>query len=176
MKPITDEDRASAAAAYADVDGESWFLEAVAFNVKNGLFTGTSGDTFAPDENTTRAQFITVLARAAGVDTNGGGEWYDKAVEWAKSTGISDGTNLLDNITREQIVTMLWRFAGQPAASGRTNFTDDDAIDDWAKAATAWASDNGIIVGYEDSTFRPLANATRAEVATMLMRYIQSIM
>jgi hypothetical protein len=114
---------------------------------------------------------ITVLARAAGVDTAGGETWYSKAAEWAAANGVSDGANLGDKITREQIVTMLWRYEGEPAAPARVYTADADGISDWARSAVSWALETGIIEGYPDNTFKPQNNATRAEIAAILVRW-----
>ncbi|MDR1588851.1 MAG: S-layer homology domain-containing protein, partial [Oscillospiraceae bacterium] len=95
-----------------------------------------------------------------------------------KENGISDGTNLDGEVTREQLATLLWRFAGKPTAGdatpGAQSFTDADEISDWAREAVAWAVSVGIINGYPDGGVNPSASATRAEVAAMIKRYIEN--
>jgi hypothetical protein len=159
---------------FTDVMGDEWYATAVSFAYEYGLFNGTSAEQFSPNGTTTRAQIITVLARAAGVVTDGGDTWYDKAVAWAVANGISDGTNLDGNVTREQLATLLWRFAGEPEAAGGVDFTDAGDISEWAETAMAWAISAGIINGYPDGGVNPGGSATRAEVAAMIERYIVS--
>jgi hypothetical protein len=122
----------------------------------------------------TRAMLITALARYDGVDTGVGETWYSAAVSWGIANGVTDGSGLNDDVTREQIVTMLWRYAGQPQGGASFDGISDAAgISPYAADAFKWAIDAGIITGYDDNTVRPQNNATRAEVATILMRYIQ---
>ena len=85
-----------------------WAAEGIRYAVANGLMTGTSATTFAPAATTTRGMLMTVLARQAGEDTTGGSVWYEKGMEWAKTAGVSDGTNPGGAITREQLATMLF--------------------------------------------------------------------
>lgn len=118
---------------------------------------------------------MTMLARYDGQDTAGGSEWYEKGMNWAVAEGISDGSNPTGNITREQLVTMLYRYAGSPevSADALNAFSDAADISDYAKNAVAWAVSNGIVNGMGDGTFAPQANATRAHVAAMFMRFAQ---
>jgi 2',3'-cyclic-nucleotide 2'-phosphodiesterase (5'-nucleotidase family) len=160
----------ASAQAYADVSPSDWFYEAVRASSERGLMTGT-GAGFEPHASMTRAMMLTVLARAAGVDTSGGAKWYSKAVDWATANGVSDGANLDGGITREQLVTMLWRYAGEPKASAGGSLSDSGAVSEWARDAVNWAIEAGIVVGYADNSFRPQNGATRAEVATMLARW-----
>ncbi|MCI7209481.1 MAG: S-layer homology domain-containing protein [Butyricicoccus sp.] len=116
---------------------------------------------------------MTVLARYAGEDTTGGAPWYQKGMEWAKAHGVSDGTNPEVNITREQLVTMLYRYAGSPAASGSLdNFSDASTVSSYAVNAMQWAVANGIVNG-SNGKLNPKNNATRAEVAAILMRFCE---
>jgi hypothetical protein len=172
IKPVTDETIKETVAKYDDIHSSSWFAEAAAFTISNGLMSGTEETTFAPLSLTTRAMIITVLARISGEDTSGGDTWYSKAVEWAKIQGISDGSALNDKITREQLVTMLWRFSGEPKATATLSFADAGKIRGYASEAVRWAVEQGIITGYEDNTFRPQNSATRAETAVILQRWL----
>jgi hypothetical protein len=172
VRTVTEADKQEVIAAFSDVS-DSWYTESVAFAVKNELFKGVSDTEFAPTATMTRAMLITVLARAAGVDTSGGEAWYSSAVDWAKGLNISDGAALNDSVTREQIATMLYRFAGQPSVIGASDSADASDISSWARSAMLWAQQQGIITGYGDGTVKPGSTATRAEVATMIQRWLE---
>lgn len=117
---------------------------------------------------------MTVLARYEGVDTSTGGTWYDAGRDWAMQNGVSDGTNIEASITREQLATMLYRYAGEPAVSGTiTGFTDAAAVSGWAQDAMLWAIENGLISGMGDGSLNPQGNATHAQVATILARFVK---
>ena len=134
---------------------------------------GTGSDSFSPNAATTRAMLMTMLARLNGTDTEGGSTWYEKGMQWAKDRGISDGSNPNGSITREQLVTMLYRYQGSPAAEGSLDtFVDGSKVNDWAEDAMRWAVANGIVQGSNGSV-NPASNATRAEVAAILMRFCQ---
>ena len=114
---------------------------------------------------------MTVLARYAGTDTTGGATWYEKGMSWAKAKGVSDGTNPEVNITREQLVTMLYRYAGSPKADGKLDgFTDAASVSTYAENAMQWAVANGIVNG-SNGKLNPQNNAPRAHVAAILMRF-----
>ena len=135
--------------------------------------SGTGSDKFAPSATTTRAMLMTVLARYAGEDTTGGATWYEKGMEWAKAKGVSDGTNPNANITREQLVTMMYRYAGSPKADGKLDsFSDAASVSTYAASAMHWAVANGIVNG-SNGKLNPQNNATRAEVAAILMRFCE---
>ena len=158
---------------FVDVAKSDWFADAVAYVTDKGLMNGTGSDTFSPNASTTRGMLMTVLARYAGEDTTGGAPWYQKGMEWAKAHGVSDGTNPEVNITREQLVTMLYRYAGSPAASGSLdNFSDASTVSSYAVNAMQWAVANGIVNG-SNGKLNPKNNATRAEVAAILMRFCE---
>ena len=162
---------------YTDLDAGAWYHEAVAFVMEQGLFYGTSEHTFSPNAPMTRAMLMTVLARAAGQDTTApaGGKWYDVGMAWAVQQGISDGTNPDGNITREQLATMLYRQAGSPAVSNAlTDFTDAAQISAYAQDAMRWAVGEGIVSGMGGGILAPKGQATRAQVAAMLMRYLSA--
>ena len=126
----------------------------------------------------TRAMLMTVLARTDGQDTAApeGGQWYDAGTKWAVEQGISDGTNPDGSITREQLATMLWRYAGSPATNGTLDgFTDADKTGNYATDALRWAVEQGIITGKGGGVLDPQGPATRAEVSAMLMRYLDRL-
>ena len=159
--------------SYSDVKTGDWFNDAVKYVSAKGLMSGTSADKFAPSATTTRAMLMTVLARYAGEDTTGGAAWYEKGMNWAKTNGVSDGTNPNANITREQLVTMLYRYAGSPKADGKLdNFSDSASVSSYAENAMQWAVANGIVNG-SNGKLNPQDNATRAEVAAILMRFCE---
>ncbi len=160
---------------FSDVAKGSWYEEAVAFAVERGLFQGVGESTFAPNGEMTRAMLMTVLARLDGQDTTGGSTWYEKAMAWAVEAGISDGTDPEGNISREQLVTMLYRYAGSPAAdaaTGMAGFVDAQDISAWAQTAMRWAVKAGIIQGKNGGRLDPKGPATRAEVATVFQRFL----
>ena len=150
-----------------------WAKDAIDFVSARGLVSGMSGTTYAPDASTTRAQLWTILARQSGADLTGGATWYEKAQNWAKEKGISDGTNPNGTINRAQMVTMLWRAMGQSAAGSAANFTDVPA-DSYYAQAVAWAVENGITTGTGNGKFSPDNTCTRAQIAVFLYRNYQS--
>ena len=108
-----------------------------------------------------------------GEDTAGGATWYEKGMNWAKAKGVYDGTNPTVNITREQLVTMLYRYAGSPAANGSLDsFSDAASVNSYAANAMQWAVANGIVNGL-NGKLNPQNNATRAQVAAILMRFCE---
>ena len=159
--------------SYSDVKTGDWYADAVKYVSDKGLMSGTGSDKFAPSATTTRAMLMTVLARYAGEDTTGGATWYEKGMEWAKAKGVSDGTNPNANITREQLVTMMYRYAGSPKADGKLDsFSDAASVSTYAADAMQWAVANGIVNG-SNGKLNPQNNATRAEVAAILMRFCE---
>ena len=156
---------------FTDVADNFWGKDAIDAVVEAGLMQGTSDTTFAPNATTTRAMLMTILARMDGVDTTGGATWYTKGMEWAVAEGVSDGTNPEGVITREQLVTMLYRSFGSPEVSEEAlTFADAAQISDWAADAMKWAVENGILTGKGNNTLDPQGNATRAELAAVLVR------
>ena len=159
--------------SFSDVKTGDWYADAVKYVSDKGLMSGTGSDKFAPSATTTRAMLMTVLARYAGEDTTGGATWYEKSMAWAKAKGVSDGTNPNANITREQLVTMLYRYAGSPKADGKLDsFSDAASVSTYAADAMQWAVANGIVNG-SNGKLNPQNNATRAEVAAILMRFCE---
>ena len=154
---------------FTDVPAANWASDAVAFASSRELFNGTGADTFSPNAPMTRQMLMTVLARLDGTDTSGNA--YAKGMEWAIRNGVSNGSDPEGKITREQLATMLWRYAGSPSVSGRmTGFADADQISGYAEDAMLWATKAGIIGGKGNGQLDPKGCATRAEVAAMLMR------
>ena len=154
---------------------EHWSRDQVNFVAARELFQGVGNNQFGVGHPMTRGMVNTVLARLAGVDTTSaaGQNWYDKGVAWARENGVSDGTNPNGNVTREQLATMLYRYAGSPAVNGSLPFSDADTASDYAQNALIWATQNGILNGYGDGRVGPKANAERAQVAAMMARFIQ---
>ena len=151
----------------------NWYADAVKYVTDKGLMNGTDDNQFSPSATTTRAMLMTVLARYAGEDTTGGATWYEKSMEWAKAKGVSDGTNPNANITREQLVTMMYRYAGSPKADGKLDsFSDAASVSTYAADAMQWAVANGIVNG-SNGKLNPQNNATRAQVAAILMRFCE---
>ena len=159
-------------AVFADAKGH-WAQNAIGNTVAESLFSGVTDTSFAPNASATRGMLMTVLARYAGTDTTDGATWYEKGMEWAKTNGVSDGTNPNADITREQLVTMLYRYAGSPTANGKLdNFSDSASVSSYAENAMQWAVANGIVNG-SNGKLNPQNNATRAEVAAILMRFCE---
>ena len=151
----------------------NWYADAVKYVSDKGLMNGTDDNQFSPNASTTRAMLMTVLARYAGEDTTGGATWYEKGMNWAKAKGVSDGTNPNANITREQLVTMMYRYAGSPKADGKLDsFSDAASVSTYAADAMQWAVANGIVNG-SNGKLNPQNNATRAQVAAILMRFCE---
>lgn len=166
---------------FKDVREGQWFYEAVEYVYGAGIMDGTGSGIFAPNGTLTRAMAWTILARLDGVDTDGGATWYSIAQEWAIAKGISDGTEPMADITREQLVTMLYRFAEMNGADvtqggmGIKEYKDYAEISDWALTAMVWAVNNGVIEG-DAGLLRPTEACTRAEAAAILMRSCDNIL
>ena len=146
-----------------------WAEDAIDFVSARGLVNGMTATIYAPNNSTTRAQLWTILARQNDADLSGGSVWYEKAQNWAKAKGISDGANPNAAINRAQMVTMLWRTVGQPAAGGAATFTDVPT-DAYYAGAESWAVENGITTGVGNGRFDPAGACTRAQIAAFLAR------
>ena len=177
-------------AAFADADRNAWYHDGVHYCVENGLMEGTGSDTFAPDDTTTRGMIVTILWRLEGspivddpidYDDVTAENWYGEAVRWADSasvvTGYGNGRfGPNDPITREQMAAMLWRYAGSPEADGSlSSFADGEQTSSWAQSAMIWAVEQGLITGVGNDRLAPGGQATRAQVATILMRFAQDM-
>lgn len=174
--------------SFADVPAGNWAVNAVAFASSHELFNGVSENAFAPNNSMTRGMLAVVLhnleqnpAVSSGSRfPDAGGSWYTDAVSWAVEKGIAsgypDGTFAPNAaVTREQLVVMLWRYAGSPTVhSGSVNrFADSDAISSFAVNAMNWAVSEGILSG-SNGNLNPGGEATRAQVAQMLMNYLNA--
>ena len=156
---------------FTDVPMTHWAVGPVEYVVERNLFNGTSADSFSPDRTMTRQMLMTVLARMDGADTSE--TPYDKGMAWAVEKGISDGSDPTANISRQQMLTMLYRYIGSPAVEGDLSaFADADKIADYAVNPMVWAVENEIVTGKADGTLDPHGNATRAQVATILARFV----
>lgn len=163
--------------AFNDINGH-WGHSAICYVIENGLFSGISGSTFSPDDNMTRAMMWSILYRLNG-GKDIGEIWYEPARNWAIKCGISDGTNPSDDISREQLVTILYRYSKYPSVSTAMEihntlkvFKDASEISEWAEEAVSWAVSNNIITGKTSNTLDPQDKATRAETAAILMHYL----
>ena len=155
---------------------DHWSRDDVNFVAARELFNGVGGNQFGVSQPMTRGMVNTVLARLADVDpTPGQGQaWYEVGTDWAKKNGISDGTNPTAPVTREQLATLLYRYAGSPSVSGTLHAADAASVSDYAEDALLWANQNGIVNGVGSNTIAPKDNAQRAQVAAMLARYLQN--
>ena len=161
---------------FYDVPTSAWYYTAVKYVYDNKLMDGVDTYEFAPNATLTRAMVWTIIARMSGVDTTGGNTWYAKAQEWVITNGISDGENPTAAITREEFVTMLWRLAGEPVYTGDlSRVPDAGSISTWAQNAMLWSYATGLTEGDENGALTPLATATRAQAAAMIMRFCESV-
>ncbi len=179
---------------FTDVLPGTWYFDAVEKIVEMGLFAGTSATEFSPNMPMTRAMLVTVLYRLEGkpsviADVTfkdvGAGEWYTDAIAWASVNGIVSGysadkfgTN--DSISRQDMVTIFYRYLkykGLTPAEGASLdlYTDADKLSDYAKPAMEWANATGLVKGTSDTTLSPKDNCTRAQVATIVLRYTENI-
>lgn len=174
---------------FVDVAAEEWYGEAVAAVYAQGLMTGTAEDTFAPELAATRGMVVSILHRLAGSPTVNAevfedvaaDDWYGQAVAWAASEGIASGTSAETfspnaAVTREQLAALLCNFAAQQgvdttARSDLSNFDDAATVSDWAQDAVSWAHAEGLIAGTSATTLSPQGEATRAQLAAMLVRF-----
>ena len=185
---------AEAPLPFPDVTEGDWFYDAVRCAYETGLMDGVGDSLFAPNSETTRAQLATILYRLEGEPEVSGtsgfsdvaaGIWYTDAVAWAAENGIVNGTTDTtfapgEDITREQLVTVLYRYAEAKGYDVSTRadlsaYPDADQIQSYAAESVAWAVAEGLIQGFEDNTLRPAGNATRAQIATILMRFCEGV-
>ncbi len=183
---------------FLDVSPDSWYYEGVKYTNQKGWMNGTSAIDFAPESPTTRAMLVTVLHRIEGTPAPkaaskfsdvAAGNWYTDAVAWAAENnvvnGMGDGTFAPDaQITREQLTTVLFRYAqlkqkDEGTRASLESFADQAKVSDWASEGLQWAVSKGIINGIsegEETNLQPQGNATRAQIATVLMRYDKEIL
>ena len=178
---------------FTDVASSDWYREAVKYVYEQGMMNGTSDTSFSPNETTTRAMIVTILHRlenepsasAFGFTDVVSDAYYENAVNWAAANGIVNGiseTGFAPNtaITREQMAATLYRYAqfkgyDVTASNDLSSYTDASQISAYATTAMQWANAEGLITGNTDTTINPTGNATRAEVATILMRFCENI-
>ena len=179
---------------FTDVAETDWFHDAVRYVYDNGLMDGVGDNLFAPNSETTRAQLVTILYRLAGEPAVSGdvgftdvaaGQWYTDAVAWAAQKGIVNGISETEfspsgDLTREQLATILFRYAEAKgydvsAAADLSGFPDAGDIQDYAMEALSWAVAEGLLQGFEDDSLRPGGTATRAQIATILMRFCEGV-
>ena len=179
---------------FPDVDENDWFYDEVVYVYENGLMNGVENNQFAPNTATNRAMLATILYRLAGQpDVSGdlpftdvaAGTWYTDAVLWAAQNGIVNGLGEntfapMNTLTREQLVTMLYRYAEAEgydvsAAADLSGYPDAGKVQPYAQEAMSWAVAEGIVAGMEDGTLNPAGNATRAQIATILMRFCEGV-
>ena len=179
---------------FLDVNEGDWFYDAVAYAYENGIMDGVGGNRFAPNSATTRAQLVTILYRLEGQPAVSGdlpftdveaGTWYTNAVVWAAQNGIVNGVGddtfaPGNDLTREQLVTILYRYAEAKgydvsASADLAGYPDGEEIQAYAREAMAWAVAENIIQGMEDDTLKPAGNASRAQIATILMRFCEGV-
>ena len=178
---------------FVDVAEGDWFYDAVVYAYQNELMDGVGGNRFAPNSETTRAQLVTILYRLEGQPAVSGdlpftdvetGTWYTNAVLWAAQNGIVNGVTDTtfapgDEITRQQLVTILYRYAEAKgydvsASADLSGYPDAGQVQDYAQPAMAWAVAEGIVEGM-DGNLNPAGNASRAQIATILMRFCEDV-
>ncbi|MCQ2406155.1 MAG: S-layer homology domain-containing protein, partial [Oscillospiraceae bacterium] len=164
----------------SDVAENAWDYDAVYYVSGKGIMNGTGADTFSPNLDLSRAMLVTMLARIDGADVVGGDTWYEKGREWAMESGVSDGSAMESAITREQLVVMLYRYAQKlgldtSARADLSGFDDAEDISSWALEAMQWAVSTGLIKGTSDTAISPQGTATRAQAATLIMRFMKYI-
>ena len=179
---------------FTDVKTGDWFYEAVQYVYDKGMMTGVSADRFAPASTTTRGMIVTVLYRLENEPAVSGdlpftdverGAWYADAVAWAAANDIVNGTSATtfapnSPITREQMAAILYRYAAYKGydvsqKADLSGYTDAASISGYAKDALAWANAQKLITGVTDTTLNPQGSATRAQVATILMRLCETV-
>lgn len=173
------DDKPTTGSSFTDVPAGSWYEDAVNYVSEKGLMNGTSKNGFSPNATTTRGMIVTILARVEGVNTNGT-PWYAAGQKWAMDNGISDGTNMTGEVTREQLAAILYRYAklkGYDTSKSNKldSFKDADKVSSWAVEAMQWANAEGLINGKSNSMLDPQGKATRAETAAILMRFMENI-
>ena len=178
---------------FTDVTEGDWFYDAVRYAYETGLMDGVGDSLFAPNSETTRAQLVTILYRLAGQPAVSGdlpftdveaGTWYTDAVLWAAQNGIVNGVSDTqfapgDDLTRQQLVTIFYRYAESKgydvsASADLSGYPDAGQVQDYAQPAMAWAVAEGIVEGV-DGTLNPAGNASRAQIATILMRFCEGV-
>lgn len=174
---------------YTDLNMGEWYHDGIHYCLDEGLMDGVDAGMFAPNATTSRAMIVTILWRLQGSPEAEAeetftdvapGDWYADAIAWAAAEGVAEGYEdgsfrPNDAITREQLAAMLWRYAASPETGGDLSaFADGDDTSDWAQQAMSWAVAQGLITGVDSDRLAPRGPATRAQTATILMRFAQS--
>lgn len=165
---------------FTDVADDYWAAEDIDFASSHEIFKGIgNGNTYEPETALTRNMMMTVLARTAGADTSDSDPWYAKGQAWAVENGVSNGLWSEDNITREQLVTMLFNFANlcgldTSARADVSGMVNAGAVSDWATEAVQWAVAEGILKGVDNIDLAPQGLATRAQAAAFMQRYVKT--
>ncbi|MBM6878500.1 S-layer homology domain-containing protein [Anaerotignum lactatifermentans] len=165
---------------FNDVADSYWGSDAVQFAASRELFAGTGEKAFTPDGTMTRAMVWTVLARLDGMATGSGANWYEAGRTWAVANGISDGTNLDGAVSREQLASMLYRYAqmkgyNTSVQADLSGYTDASNVSGYAVTAMQWANAAGVVNGTSNVTLDAGKDSTRAQVATMLMNFCKNV-
>ena len=188
------------AGPFIDVPDDSWYTAAVGYCYQKGLMSGISATEFAPTSLFDRAMFVTVLARIAGADTSKytessfadvkTGKWYTGAIEWAYKNGFAAGVGADSSgkplfgfdspVSREQLAQFIYNYTERKggnvsAKADLSAYSDAAKISEWAKTAVSWAVASGLISGTSASTVSPRSTATRAQVALIIMNYVEKI-
>ena len=174
---------------YTDLNMGEWYHDGIHYCLDEGLMDGVDAGMFAPNATTSRAMIVTILWRLQGspeVEAEetftdvAPGDWYADAIAWAAAEGVAEGYEdgsfrPNDAITREQLAAMLWRYAARPESEGGLSaFADGAEVSVWAQQAMSWAVSLGLINGVDSDRLDPKGQATRAQTATILMRFAQS--
>ena len=158
---------------FTDVPDQHWAKAPITYVAARGLLIGVEDTLFAPSMQTSRAMIWSILARLEGVQLEETTPWYASSQAWAVDAAISDGSNPNAEISREQLVTMLYRYANSPAVnSDLTAYSDGSQVSAWAVDAVQWAVSEGIMNGITADTLAPQETATRAQTAAILERFI----
>ncbi|MBD5161462.1 MAG: hypothetical protein HDT14_05495 [Oscillibacter sp.] len=163
---------------YEDVSSDAWYAEGVEYVSSLGIMNGTGSEQFSPSATTSRAMIWTMLYRLAGEPEQDGDSsvWYGKAMSWSQENGISDGSNPGSAITREQLAVTLYRYAGAEKTDiDLSAYSDSAEISAWAQDGMMWAVKTGLINGKGNGILDPKGTATRAEAATIFMRFMQNL-
>lgn len=190
------EEEPAPSVGFSDVDAEAWYIEGARWATENGIMNGVGDGRFDPDGVMSRAMIVTMLWRMEGEPTSDGAmtfadvaedRWYTEAVRWAAANGVAGGYSTDrfgpgDSVSREQLAVILWRYTRYKGADAPTEnkanlgaFIDAERISDWAHDGVQWAVDAGLLTGVGPEKLSPQTNASRAQVATMLMRYCVTV-
>ena len=178
---------------FSDVEASAWYHDAIVYIYQNGMMNGTSANTFSPDAVTTRGMVVTILYRLEGEPATSASDftdiatdsYYADAVAWAAESGIVNGVSESSfapdkPINREQMAAILYRYSQYKGydtnSTGSLNtYADADQVSGWAQPAVIWANASGLISGNSTTSLNPLGYASRAEIATILMRFMENV-